>query len=95
MEDMILCHACKTSGPTVVATFSLHLPRNTDTEYQSPRASDQGPEKGSNSLFSGHMEMYYFTAEDEPVTIMETHLDVQQVCVEPLADVSLLAYYFV
>ncbi len=75
MEDLVLCHTRKKSGPTVVATFDLFLPEGPD---QAQGASGQCHDEG-DTPFSGHMEMYYFTAEDEPVSIMQAHLDMKLV----------------
>ncbi len=72
MEDMVFCHACKKSGPTMVAAFSLFYPEANE------QAGTVAPNP-ENETFSGHMEMYYFTAEDKPVTIMMTHLDLNPV----------------
>ncbi len=75
MKEMVLCHTCKKSGPTMVANFDLNLPKGPD---QACRAFSQGYD-ADNMPFSGHMEMYYFTVDDDPVTIMQTHLDLSLV----------------
>ncbi len=77
MEDLVLCHACKKSAPTMVSTFDLFLPENAETQQWTHQALAQT--HGNDKSFSGHMEMYYFTADDEPVTIMQTHLDMSGV----------------
>ncbi len=83
LEEMVLCHACKKSGPTIVATFDLYLPEGTETPAQVNGASGQQSDDGS---FIGHMEMYYFTRDDEPVTIMQAHLDMNKACCRVFPD---------
>ncbi len=67
MDDMVLCHACKKSEPNMVATFDMLHTRRQDQETGS---TSESSEENDSTSFSGHLEMYYFTADDEPVTIL-------------------------
>ncbi len=54
----------------MAATFDFVQPNSTGISGQDHLAGSEA--------FSGHMEMYYFTTYDEPVTIMQTNLDISE-----------------
>ena len=64
--DILYCHLCKKSNPSILATFDFEF---TDVEQGRP----------DDLVFTGLMELLYKTAEGTPVKILETYLDMDLV----------------
>ncbi len=68
------CQSCAAGESGQVAGFDLCLRQN-----EVLGSSIHGQKGEDEKSFSAHMEMYYMAADDKPVTMMATHLDMNLV----------------